>query len=361
MFQVLDVRKVKTLVGLQNVLGHNSREIISKETKERLNPNWEKDWADIKDLHLLGKPFTQALDDRNKLCENLRRKVNKNASAGFEFVISADRNLDRTKWKDYLYDAKDFLEKRFGAENFISFAIHLDETTPHAHFVVVPILSKDGKRAYLSSEFIKNPKVLAQLHTDFWRAVGSKYGLERGVEGHAVTHSDAKDFRRKVALQKAKEIELTEKEKKLDLQETQLTGKERQVEDANRRADDRLKDAENREKAVTDRENAVTDREKAVANREKTAADVSTRLKKSVSAHKQQLEAYKKFKDLYTPERKRIEKLIQEQRRPEVLDELRKIIPKFLRDVDGFAYALKQQVYNLQNLTQDRPDAGIER
>ncbi len=222
MYQVLDVRKIKTLVGLQNVLGHNSREIISKETVARLNPNWKEDWADIKDLHLLGKKYSQALEDRTKLCENLRRKVNKNASAGFEFVVSADRNLDRSKWRGYLYDAKAFFEKRFGAENFISFAIHLDETTPHAHFVVVPILIKDGKRAYSSSEFIKNPEALARLHTDFWRAVGSKYGLERGVEGHAVTHSDAKDFRRKVALQKAKEIELAEKEKNLDAEREQI-------------------------------------------------------------------------------------------------------------------------------------------
>ena len=160
----------------------------------------------------------------------------------------------------------------------------------------------------------------------------------------------------------------------LDLQETQLAGKELLIKNANRRADDRLKDAENREKAVADREKAVSERESGVKTREKqlndwadtltkkenTVADVSARLQKSVSAHKQQLEVYKNFKDMYTPERKRIEALIHEQRRPEVLDELCKIIPKFFRDVDGFAYALKQQVYNLQNLTQDRPEAGIE-
>ena len=167
----------------------------------------------------------------------------------------------------------------------------------------------------------------------------------------------------------------------LDLQETQLAGKELLIKNANRRADDRLKDAENREKAVADREKAVSERESGVQGKlkdietrekqlndradtlekkENAVADVSARLQKSVSAHKQRLEEYKNFKDMYTPERKRIEALIHEQRRPEVLDELCKIIPKFFRDVDGFAYALKQQVYNLQNLTQDRPEAGIE-
>ena len=358
MFQVLDVRKVKTLVGLQNVLGHNSREIISKETKERLNPNWEKDWADIKDLHLLGKKYSQALDDRKKLCENLRRKVNKNASAGFEFVVSADRNLDRSKWRGYLYDAKAFFEKRFGAENFISFAIHLDETTPHAHFVVVPILIKDGKRAYSSSEFIKNPEALARLHTDFWRAVGSKYGLERGVEGHAVTHSDAKDFRRKVALQKAKEIELTEKE--------------RQVEDANRRADNRLKDAENREKAVANREKAVTDRENTVADREKSLqAEYEgfeygfKKLVDDYKADRQKLDAEIKGWVNFRPEksqaRHEVEKIIYGSGNgsPEEFKKLKNWLPKMMREHDSFIYALKKTIRDLQNVTRDEPDIGL--
>lgn len=358
MYQVLDVRKLKTLVGLQNVLGHNSREIISKETKERLNPNWEKDWADIKDLHLLGKKYSQALEDRKKLCENLRRKVNKNASAGFEFVISADRNLDRSKWRGYLYDAKAFFEKRFGAENFISFAIHLDETTPHAHFVVVPILIKDGKRAYSSSEFIKNPEALARLHTDFWRAVGSKYGLERGVEGHAVTHSDAKDFRRKVALQKVKEIELAEKEKMLDLQETQLAGKERQVADANRRADDRLKDAENREKAVADREKSLQEEYEGFEYGFKKLVD-------DYKADRQKLDAEIKGWANFRPEksqaRQEVEKIIcgSGNGSPEEFKKLKNLLPKMMREHDSSIYALKKTIRDLQNVTRDEPDIGL--
>ena len=220
MYQVLEIRKVKTVGGLKNVLGHNSREIISKETRKRLNPNWETDWADIKDIHLLGKSWASALDDRKRLCEDLRRKVNKNASAGIEFVISAGEGFARDKWKDYLYDAKAFFEKKFGADNLISFAIHLDETTPHAHLAFVPIVTNPDKtRRYAAASILGGPRGMTKLHTEFWEAVGRHYGLERGEQGRAVTHSDAKDFRRKVARLDKKELELTKKEETLLFEE----------------------------------------------------------------------------------------------------------------------------------------------
>ena len=220
MYQILEIRKVKTVGGLKNVLGHNSREIISKETRERLNPNWETDWADIKDIHLLGKSWASALDDRKRLCEDLRRKVNKNASAGIEVVISAGEGFARDKWKDYLYDAKAFFEKKFGADNLISFAIHLDEAAPHAHLAFVPIVTNPDKtRRYAAASILGGPKGMTKLHTEFWEAVGRNYGLERGEQGRAVTHSDAKDFRRKVARLDKKELELTKKEETLLFEE----------------------------------------------------------------------------------------------------------------------------------------------
>ena len=130
------------------------------------------------------------------------------------------------KWAKDTYD---FVCRKWGEENIISFAVHCDETSIHAHVQTIPV-EKVKKRGRIGSKYVNknNPDIvlstkewralpkeerdnytkqtaskdyvecvsyakvwgetrkakseyLSQLHTDYHNEVGCKYGLARGI------------------------------------------------------------------------------------------------------------------------------------------------------------------------------------
>ena len=102
--------------------------------------------------------------------------------------VSKDPNADNShltrkeeieKWAKDMYA---FVARKYGEENIAAFVVHLDETTPHAHCVVVPI-NQSGKLSFKDVfagkdkyEFSKRTKAL----WDEAAKISEKYGLARG-------------------------------------------------------------------------------------------------------------------------------------------------------------------------------------
>ena len=91
------------------------------------------------------------------------------------------RKEEIEKWAKDMYG---FVAKKYGEENIAAFVVHLDETTPHAHCVVVPI-TESGKLSFKNVftgedkyEFAKRTKAL----WDEAAEISKKYGLERGED-----------------------------------------------------------------------------------------------------------------------------------------------------------------------------------
>ncbi|KAA6328202.1 hypothetical protein EZS27_022881, partial [termite gut metagenome] len=114
---------------------------------------------------------------------------------------------DAGKLNDWCADSVDWLEKTFGTENLVSAVLHRDETTPHIHATVVPIVtgerrkakeekSTEGKKKYRK----KNPNtarlcaddVMARDklkgYQDSYARRMQAYGLQRGIEGSKAKH-----------------------------------------------------------------------------------------------------------------------------------------------------------------------------
>lgn len=168
------------------------------------------------------------------------------------------RRADIEQWA---MDCYNHMAKKFGAENIIDFVVHLDETNPHIHCIVVP-LTREGKLSYTElfggshaqavdaakkdggrPNFQKQmSEATKQLHTDFADEVGRKWGLDRGddikITG-AVHKSTAESLREKNAL----EEEIAQKSNSvltLTNKELQLQSKVENLEEAGRRADESL-------------------------------------------------------------------------------------------------------------------------
>lgn len=112
-------------------------------------------------------------------------------------------------------DVYDWCVRRYGQENIVGFQVHLDESSPHIHALIVPvgIRRKSGRECVMwSAKFGKDRfeygKILKDMHTSLYEDVGSKYGLERGdsIDGRNVQHLHKRDYIRKLA-KEAKQAE----------------------------------------------------------------------------------------------------------------------------------------------------------
>ena len=156
-------------------------------------------------------------------------KIQPNCCAKFIFGGNHDRtlemafgtqtvNLDKGADNNHLQrcpeieqwakDVYDWCARRYGEENIIGFQVHLDESSPHIHALIVPVgqRAKSGRECVMwSAKFGKTRyeygQILREMHTSLYEEVGSKYGLERGdsIEGRNVSHLNKRDYIRKLS------------------------------------------------------------------------------------------------------------------------------------------------------------------
>ena len=112
-------------------------------------------------------------------------------------------------------DVYDWCVRRYGQENVVGFQVHLDESSPHIHALIIPVgvRPKSGRECVMwSAKFGKDRfeygRILKEMHTSLYEEVGSKYGLERGdsIDGRNVQHLHKREYIRKLT-KEAKQAE----------------------------------------------------------------------------------------------------------------------------------------------------------
>ena len=114
----------------------------------------------------------------------------------------------------YFQSATDWLCNEFGRENAVGAYVHMDEETPHLHFVFVP-LTADNR---LSAKDIIDRNRLQRLQSElpkYLQEVG--FAVRRGLENSPNTHIDTKDWKREEHLKNVMEEELL---KVVDIEKT---------------------------------------------------------------------------------------------------------------------------------------------
>lgn len=119
---------------------------------------------------------------------------------------------------EWCNDSMQWLHKTFGKENTVSAVLHMDETTPHIHATIVPIVTgerrktkkeqAEGKRTYrkktnaarLCADDVLNRDRLIAYHDDYAKAM-AKYGLQRGVRGSEARHTTTAQYYRELKRQ----------------------------------------------------------------------------------------------------------------------------------------------------------------
>lgn len=180
-----------------------------------------------------GEGRTAAIERR--ICEaGITRKIRDDQVKAITFICSSDHEKMQELWKTNKIDewAKDciaYLQKKFGQENVVAAALHMDEYSPHLHVTVVPIvqgqakqrkprpklddnghpIEKPKKRKYkkqvtnarLAAYDLMTPTTMTMWQTEFGALMG-KYGMVRGIEGSNAKHMEPAKYN---AIEQARE------------------------------------------------------------------------------------------------------------------------------------------------------------
>jgi hypothetical protein len=232
----MDKFKKEAVRGIQS---HNKRERESHSNPdidyERSNHNY--------DLHeSAADNYVEAI--QNRIDDLLLVKaVRKDAVHMCGLIVSSDsaffEKLTSEDTRRFFEESKAFLTEFVGAENVISAMVHLDEKTPHMHFLHVPV-TPDGR---LNANNIYTRESLKTLQTELPRYLQSRgFDVQRGIEqesGAAKKHLNTREFKQQqnalANLEKeaqAVSVELERKQREESELQERLQSYERQAQDA---------------------------------------------------------------------------------------------------------------------------------
>ena len=166
--------------------------------------------------------YRAEVNDRIERFRESTRKVRKDAVVLAEGVATASPEFFEGKSCDevmaYFDDVFEFCKAEFGEQNLVHFTVHMDETTPHAHFGFTPI--KDGTLSW--KNYFDGRDALRDFQNRYFERVGKSWGLERGETGSGRTHKTTQEMKREAE----REIKELDKRKECLRQRTEAEAAE---------------------------------------------------------------------------------------------------------------------------------------
>lgn len=132
------------------------------------------------------KSMVNLIEDKAKYEYRGKRALQKNAVLAREIISNPSRDmfegLDIEQQKalmlEFTKDACEWMRNEFGERNVLGYSIHLDETHPHTHFVIMP-MTEDGRIS--QKAFFKGPADLKRQHREY-RAFMNEQGWSFDME-----------------------------------------------------------------------------------------------------------------------------------------------------------------------------------
>lgn len=193
-FLVLHMDKFKK-DAIRGIQSHNRRERESHSNSDidyvRSPQNYDLNESSPEN-------YAQAI--QNRIDDLLLVKaVRKDAVHMCGLVVSSDSEffdkLNAAETRRFFEEAAAYLTEFVGKENVLSAMVHMDEKTPHMHFLHVPI-TKDGR---LCAKDIYTKTALKKLQDELpIRLQKCGFAIERGVEqqkGSAKKHLDTREYK----------------------------------------------------------------------------------------------------------------------------------------------------------------------
>lgn len=257
-FAIMRFAKLKTGSPISGSVSHIAR--------SRPTPN-----ADPARRHLnrsiVGPAHGDAAAMRSAIADRTPEKFRKDAVRILEFVVTAtpdwfDQNPGQVD--EYFDSAVDWLKQKFGSDNVVCAVQHNDESTPHAHVMVVPVDPDSGKLN--AKRWVGGRGKLRQLQTDFANHQAG-FGVERGKPNPDRQHKTLAAWRAGHSQLDSRESALQERESTLaeGYERTRLIAATAKI--AACKIESAQADLDKREASILERERAVIRSERELSTR----------------------------------------------------------------------------------------------
>lgn len=206
------------LTGMEKHLDHSGKESKNKDIdKSRTYLNY-----DVKDVRAQSCNLRNKVRDKVNNRSNNSTKLRKDAVAFCSVVVSASPDFFVGKSPEfvqtYFETASDYLDKQFG--NCVCAVVHMDEQTPHMHYVFVP-LTQDNE---LCAKKIVTRYSLTQLQENLPKYLQERgYDVQRGVKDSPRYHIDTTQWKKDELIMEATKEKLISK---LNFEPTTVLGKQ---------------------------------------------------------------------------------------------------------------------------------------
>lgn len=174
------VAKVKSS-GVSPMVAHYAREAEKRGyVRENIDPERTAD------NYAIGAVSVEALAERvrdrvsSAVDEHERtagRAVRKDANVMMDWVVTAPKDLKTADQRRFFDEVVGFIQDRYGRENVPGGFVHMDETSPHVHVPMIPVV--DGR---LVAAKVVNRADLRTFHKDLGRAVDDALGYHVSIE-----------------------------------------------------------------------------------------------------------------------------------------------------------------------------------
>lgn len=182
----MEKMKAGNLGGIQR---HNQRETTNHSNKEidveRSHLNY--DLVNQESIHYQERIFE--IIDKQRVS---KRAVRKDAVLVDEWIITSDKLFFETAdSRKFFEDSLAYFSERCGSQTIAYAAVHMDETTPHMHLGVVPMI--EGR---LSSKQVFSRQSLKEIQEELPGYLQSKgHTIERGLKGSEQKHLTVEEYK----------------------------------------------------------------------------------------------------------------------------------------------------------------------
>lgn len=122
---------------------------------------------------------------------------------GVEVIITKPRQITQEESKIFFDESCKFLSERYGKENVLWANVHLDEVTPHLHYMFIPVApdkkaEKDKPKFKLCAKEVITQKELKRFHGDLDKHMKNVFGRDVGITtGQTMESIDIEKFKLK--------------------------------------------------------------------------------------------------------------------------------------------------------------------
>lgn len=175
------VKNLNTGYSLKGMLAHNNRQ----EGYENFYPNADPEKRNLNKeiIPLKESNYIEAYKNEieNAIATGKMKYVRKDAIKAIETVAVFNKDEyteeELTNWTN---DTINWMKENFGEDNIKHAVLHLDESSPHLHILVIP-MNKEGRLN--AHSFLDNAKnSYSNKISSYANEVCSKYDMKRGIE-----------------------------------------------------------------------------------------------------------------------------------------------------------------------------------